>query len=111
MNIVLTELYELNRAKPARARRGDSSTSHDAAKRAEADTATAWQRTSIKAAVSFLDGATAREIASFTRGWTARKGYAMTDEAVANAASETIWCSPHCIRPQAAQDDLFAEAA
>ncbi len=67
MNIVLTELYELNRAKPARARKRDSSTSHDAAKRAEADTATAWQRTRIKAAVSFLDGATAREIASFTR--------------------------------------------
>mgnify|MGYP000532397003 CR=1 FL=1 len=46
-----------------------------------------------------------------TREWTARNGYAMTDEAVANRASETIWCSPHCIRPQAAQDDLFAEAA
>ena len=67
MNIVLTELYPLNRGKPARARKRDSITSHDAAKRAEADTATAWQRTSIKAAVSFLDGATAREIASFTR--------------------------------------------
>lgn len=46
-----------------------------------------------------------------TREWTARKGYARTDEALANTASETIWCSPHCIRPQAAQDDLFAEAA
>jgi site-specific DNA-adenine methylase len=45
------------------------------------------------------------------REWTARKGYALTDEALANTASETIWCSPHCIRPQAAQDDLFAEAA
>ncbi len=67
MNIVLTELYPLNRGKPARARRSDSSTSHDAAARAEADTRTAWQRNSIKAAVYILDGATAREIASFTR--------------------------------------------
>jgi hypothetical protein len=32
-----------------------------------------------------------------TRDWTARKGYAMTDEAVGNSASETIWCSPHCV--------------
>ena len=67
MNIVLTELYPLNRGKPARARKCDSSTSHDAAARAEADTRTAWQRNSIKAAVYVLDGATAREIASFTR--------------------------------------------
>ena len=47
----------------------------------------------------------------FTVAWTARKGYAVTDEAVQNSASETIWCSPHCIRPQAAQDDLFQGAA
>lgn len=67
MNIVLTELYPLNRGKPARARRRDSSTSHDAAARAEADTRTHWQRQSIRAAVYILDGATAREIASFTR--------------------------------------------
>ena len=46
-----------------------------------------------------------------TREWTARKGYAMTDEAVANSASETIWCSPHCVRAQSDQNDLFAEAA
>jgi len=46
-----------------------------------------------------------------TRAWTARKGYALTDEAVANSASETIWCSPHCIRAETSQDDLFAEAA
>ncbi len=31
------------------------------------------------------------------RKWAARKGYATTEEAVANTASETIWCSPHCI--------------
>ena len=46
-----------------------------------------------------------------TREWTARNGYAMTDEAVANRASETIWCSPNCIRPQTVQDDLFTVAA
>ena len=46
-----------------------------------------------------------------TREWTARKGYAMTDEAVANSASETIWCSPHCVRAQSDQNDLFADAA
>ncbi len=43
------------------------------------------------------------------RKWTARKGYATTDEAVANSASETIWCSPHCIAEvNAATMDLFA---
>jgi site-specific DNA-adenine methylase len=31
------------------------------------------------------------------RKWAARKGYATTDEAVANSASETLWCSPHCV--------------
>ena len=45
------------------------------------------------------------------REWTARKGYALTDEAVANSASETVWCSPHCVAPVVAQNDLFAEAA
>jgi len=45
------------------------------------------------------------------RTWTARKGYALTDEAVANSASETIWCSPHCVRAQSDQNDLFADAA
>lgn len=29
--------------------------------------------------------------------WTARKGYALTDEAMANTDSETIWVSPHCV--------------
>ena len=32
-----------------------------------------------------------------TREWKARKGYALTVDAKANAASETIWCSPHCV--------------
>lgn len=43
-----------------------------------------------------------------TRKWTARKGYALTDEAVANSASETIWCSPHCVPETAANLDLFS---
>jgi site-specific DNA-adenine methylase len=41
------------------------------------------------------------------RKWAARKGYATTDEAVANTASETIWCSPHCVAETQAQDSLF----
>ena len=45
------------------------------------------------------------------RSWTARKGYALTDEAVANAASETLWCSPHCVPEVNKTTDLFAEAA
>jgi site-specific DNA-adenine methylase len=44
------------------------------------------------------------------REWTARKGYALTDEAVANSASETVWCSPHCVPVSISQNDLFAEA-
>jgi site-specific DNA-adenine methylase len=44
------------------------------------------------------------------RAWTARKGYAVTDEAVENSASETIWCSPHCVPEIPAMGDLFAEA-
>ena len=31
------------------------------------------------------------------RKWKARKGYALTAEAVANSAGETLWCSPHCV--------------
>jgi len=47
-----------------------------------------------------------------TRKWLARKGYALTDEAVANSAGETLWCSPHCISPvEVGNFDLFAEAA
>ncbi len=44
------------------------------------------------------------------RTWTARKGYAVTDEAVENSASETLWCSPHCVPEIALIGDLFAEA-
>lgn len=41
------------------------------------------------------------------RTWTARKGYAVTDEAVENSASETLWCSPHCVPERVAQEALF----
>jgi len=45
------------------------------------------------------------------RKWVARKGYAITEEAVENSAGETVWCSPHC-KPQInVTSDLFAEAA
>ena len=44
-----------------------------------------------------------------TRTWTARKGYALTDEAIENSASETIWCSPNCV-PELMARDLFSEA-
>jgi site-specific DNA-adenine methylase len=43
--------------------------------------------------------------------WTARKGYAVTDEAVENSASETLWCSPHCVPHTPAIRDLFEEFA
>ena len=46
-----------------------------------------------------------------THQWTARKGYALTDEAVENSASETVWASPHCIAVTKAQTDLFTDAA
>ena len=45
------------------------------------------------------------------RTWEARKGYAITEDAVANSASETLWCSPHCVPEQQLIQDLFAEAA
>jgi site-specific DNA-adenine methylase len=45
------------------------------------------------------------------RTWTARKGYALTDEAIANSANETVWCSPHCNPEVPAIADLFAEAS
>jgi DNA adenine methylase len=41
------------------------------------------------------------------RTWTARKGYALTDEAVENSGSETLWCSPHCV-PVVQPADLFS---
>lgn len=47
-----------------------------------------------------------------TRTWTARKGYALTDEAIENSAGETLWCSPHCVRPvESGNFDLFQDAA
>ncbi len=45
-----------------------------------------------------------------TRKWTARKGYAMTNEAVSNSASETVWCSPHCV-PEVRTLSLFGDDA
>lgn len=48
----------------------------------------------------------------FTASWTARKGYALTDEAMQNSKDETLWCSPHCIRTtEAGNLDLFADCA
>jgi len=44
------------------------------------------------------------------RSWTARKGYALTEEAVENSASETLWCSPHCLPEICSQASLFHEA-
>ena len=41
------------------------------------------------------------------RSWTARKGYAVTDEAIQNSADETIWCSPHCAAQHIDQPSLF----
>lgn len=32
-----------------------------------------------------------------TRKWVARKGYALSNEAVTNTKGETLWCSPHCV--------------
>jgi hypothetical protein len=46
-----------------------------------------------------------------TRTWTARKGYALTDEAIQNSKDETLWCSPHCVPETNINLDLFAEAA
>lgn len=41
------------------------------------------------------------------RKWAARNGYAITDEAVENIASETLWCSPHCVPERGQQVELF----
>lgn len=43
------------------------------------------------------------------RRWTARTGYARTEAAIGNSASETLWCSPHCVAEPIA--DLFAGVA
>ena len=44
------------------------------------------------------------------RTWKAGGGYALREEAIANAKSETLWCSPHCVpaRGAAFNDGLFA---
>jgi len=42
-----------------------------------------------------------------TRTWLARKGYALTDEAVQNSKDETLWCSSHCVPEQIAQGSLI----
>ena len=39
--------------------------------------------------------------------WTARKGYALTDEAKENSDSETVWASPHCLHKRNDQGRLF----
>ena len=41
------------------------------------------------------------------RKWEARKGYALTEEAVENSANETLWCSPHCVPEMNLQEALF----
>ena len=45
------------------------------------------------------------------RTWKARKGYAITKEAVENSASETLWCSPGCVGTARGQTNLFGVAA
>jgi DNA adenine methylase len=42
--------------------------------------------------------------------WTARKGYALTDEAIDNSASETVWASPHCQQETGKTLDLFSDS-
>lgn len=41
------------------------------------------------------------------RTWKAGGGYALTHEAIANAKSETLWCSPHCVPERGVVQDLF----
>lgn len=47
----------------------------------------------------------------FIGRWTARKGYAVSDEAVQNSKDETVWFSPHCLPEHGVQAGLFAEAS
>jgi site-specific DNA-adenine methylase len=42
----------------------------------------------------------------YIKKWKARKGYALTDKAVNNSASETLWCSPYCIGKNDADTEL-----
>ena len=46
-----------------------------------------------------------------TRKWKARKGYAITSDAVENSASETLWVSPACVAERLNISDMFSEAA
>lgn len=41
------------------------------------------------------------------RKWQARKGYASTAAALERSASETLWCSPHCVPLRKVQEALF----
>jgi hypothetical protein len=43
--------------------------------------------------------------------WKARKGYAISADAVANSAGETVWFSPNCFQPKEAEGALFGDAA
>lgn len=44
------------------------------------------------------------------RTWNARKGYALSAEAVQNSKDETLWCSPHCVPEKITGNfDLFEE--
>ena len=47
------------------------------------------------------------DIGWHTRAWKARKGYALTEEAVNNSSSETLWCSPHCVQSAPSIEDMF----
>jgi hypothetical protein len=38
---------------------------------------------------------------------TQRTWVGLTDEAVANSASETVWCSPHCVNEINVSLELF----
>lgn len=44
----------------------------------------------------------------FIGTWKARKGYAVSAEAVQNSKDETVWFSPHCIRADVGQQRMFA---
>ena len=41
------------------------------------------------------------------RTWRAHKGYATTTEALDRSASETLWCSPHCVPEVVVQGSLL----
>jgi len=41
------------------------------------------------------------------RKWRAKKGYALSKEAKQNTASETLWCSPHCVPEMDSQRSVF----